>query len=406
MSDKKNVLLVGGSNVAAVCRAVSRRGLNIIAVNFPESFLRVEPDPAFIHVEGVDFTQVMPTVRRLLELHAQLGFIGVVAVSEFGLLPAAMVARQLGMPGTPLPVVQNVRDKVRMRRALETKGLGQVRFRFCATLVEAQEFFGRLGRPMIVKPLMGTGSDGVSRVDDAGQLAASWQLAGGARAFGGVICEEYIGGPEVSIEAYLVGGEFFPVAITDKLTNERFLEIGHSQPTLFPAPMQERIFTATHDVLRALGITDAVTHTEMRISSRGPVLIETHTRMGGDFIDVLTAETTGVDLGDIHVALALGEKPDVRPRELLNGAAVRFVTGTEGCVASIDLPVATEEIHEVRSYVHVGDLTTGRSSSLDRLGHVIAFGADRVDADRIADKAVAECCYVIETPEVPAVAAA
>ncbi|MEO8379195.1 MAG: ATP-grasp domain-containing protein [Acidobacteriota bacterium] len=395
---KKNILLVGGSNVPAVCRAASRRGLNIIAVNFPESFLRVEPDPAFIHIEGVDFTQVMPTVRRLMELHAQLGFVGVVAVSEFGLLPAAMVARQLSMPGTPLAVVQNVRDKVRMRRTLEEKGLGQVRFRGCSSLVEAQEFFDGIGGPIIVKPVMGTGSDGVSRVDEAGQLDAAWQLAGGARAFGGVICEEYIDGPEVSVEAYMSGGRFVPVAITDKRTNERFLETGHSQPTLLSAAVQEQIFAATHDVLRGLGVTDAVTHTEMRLSSKGPVLIETHTRMGGDFIDVLTYETTGVDLGDVHVALALGETPDVRPRELNQGAAVRFVTGGEGTVTSVQLPKAdaARGVHEVRGYAEAGDRTTGRSSSLDRLGHVITVCATRAEADRLVDEVVAECRFVID----------
>jgi len=405
---KKNILLVGGSNVPAVCRAASRRGLNIVAVNFPESFEREEPEEPFLHFEGVDFTQLMPTVRRLLELHAQYSFVGVVAVSEFGLLPAAMVARQLGLPGTPLSVVQDVRDKARMRRRLEAKGLGHVRFRSCASLGEAEEFFAGIGGPIIVKPVMGTGSDGVSRVDSASQLAAAWQLAGGARAFGGVICEEYIDGPEVSVEAYLVDGRFVPVAITDKLTDEHFLEVGHSQPTLLSPAVQEQIFAATHDVLRALGITDGVTHTEMRLSLKGPVLIETHTRMGGDFINVLTQETTGVDLGDVHVALALGEVPDVRPGELSRGAAIRFLTGEEGLVTSVALPPANSRrgIREIRSYVHAGDHTTGRSSSLDRLGHVITTGADRATADRIAEEVAAECRFHIEAPPVAAAAAA
>ena len=396
----RNILMVGGTNVPAVCRAATRRGLNIIAVNYPESFAHTPPDPAFIHIERADFSQLMPTVRRLLELHAQLGFVGVVAVSEFGLLPAAMVARHLGMPGTPLPVVQNVRDKMRMRRVLEANGLGQVRFRSCSTLGDAHEFFASLGGPMIVKPVMGTGSDGVSRVDDASELAEAWQLAGEARAFGGVLCEEYVDGPEVSVEAYVAGGELVPVAITDKMTNARFLEIGHSQPTRLPQAMQERVYAATGEILRALGVTDAVTHTEMRISSRGPVLIETHTRMGGDFIDVLTTATTGIDLGDVHVALALGEKPQGVRRAGSGAAAVRFFTGPEGRVAGFDLPRPAAGVHEIRSYVQPGDFTTGRSASLDRLGHVIAFGADRGEADRLADSVAGQCRFHIEDPRI------
>ncbi|MEO8378600.1 MAG: hypothetical protein ABI779_02945, partial [Acidobacteriota bacterium] len=156
-----------------------------------------------------------------------------------------------------------------------------------------------------------------------------------------------------------------------------------------------------HAILSALDITDAVTHTEMRLSSSGPKLIETHTRMGGDYIHILTEETTGVDLGEIHVALALGEKPDVRPGIASRGAAVRFMSGRAGRVVSIDLPAVdvAKGIHDARSYVKVGMVTSGRSASLDRFGHVLAVGASRAEADRIADQAVAECRFVVETPE-------
>lgn len=393
----KNILLVGGTNVPAVVRAATRRGYDIVAANFPESFDRVEPDPSFIHIEHVDFSKVMPTVRRLVDLHETFQYQGVVSVSEYGLLPAAMVARQLNLPGTPLGVVQNTRDKARMRRTLEAKGLGQVRFRACSSLDDAREFFSTLGGPMIIKPVMGTGSDGVSKVSDAADLAAAWQLAGGARAFGGVICEEYIEGPEVSVECVLIDGQFIPVAITDKTTDTRFLEIGHSQPTNLSPAMQHRIYAATHAVVRGLGITDAVTHTEMRLSPRGPVLIETHTRMGGDFIDILTRETTGVDFGEIHVALALGEKPVVRPQALARAAAVRFATAEAGRIMAVEVPEASEGIREITAYVKRGDRITGRSSSLDRLGHVIATGADRTEADRLADETLARCRFDVGT---------
>ena len=397
---KKNILLVGGTNTPAVIRAVTRRGYNIVAANFPESFERVDPDPALIHLEHCDFSKVMPTVRRLVELHEQFHFEGVVSVSEYGLLPAAMVARQLNLPGTQMGVVQNTRDKARMRRTLESKGLGQVKFRACSSLEEAQEFFFTLGGPMIVKPVMGTGSDGVSKVTDVNDIPAAWQVAGGARAFGGVICEEFINGPEVSVECVLVDGEFYPVAITDKMTDSRFLEIGHSQPTNLSPAMQHRIFAATHDVMRGLGITDGVTHTEMRLSERGPVLIETHTRMGGDYINILTEKTTGVDFGEIHVALALGEKPVVRPQALQRGAAVRFVKGDAGRVLSVEVPETSETVLEARSYVKPGDRTTGRSSSLDRIGHVIAVGENRAEADRVADEAVARFRFDINTTRI------
>src|SRR5204863_6270549 len=96
-------------------------------------------------------------------------------------------------------------------------------------------------------------------------------------------------------------------------------------------------------------------------------------------------------LADIIVACALGEKPNARPRLTGTAAAIRFITGPAGIVSAVDLPEVDIEggIREVRSYVKPGDETTGRSSSIDRLGHVIVTGANRAEADARADSAIA-----------------
>ncbi|HEX6161202.1 MAG TPA: ATP-grasp domain-containing protein, partial [Thermoanaerobaculia bacterium] len=386
---KKRALFVGGANLAPVREAAERRGYEIVAVNYAEAIERMDNFPSVIHAEAMNFKNTMAAQRRMVELHKQFGFSAIVPVSEYGLHAASMAARTLGLPYTPMEAVVNTRDKARMRKVLEAKGLAQVQYRSCTTLEQVREFFAQVGGPIIVKPLLGTGSDGVSRVDSDDELEGAWRTCGGARSFfGGAICEEFVDGPEVSVEAYLVDGQFVPVAITDKHTDERFLEIGHSQPTQLSPELQQQIFDKTRELLLALGVTHGVTHTEMRISKRGPVLIETHTRMGGDFISTLIQETTGVDLGDVLVACAFGETPAQHPRDMQRGCTIRFLTGPAGVVTSIDVPEAANGVKEARAYIKVGDETTGRSASLDRFGHVIAVGNSRNEADRIAEEAL------------------
>ncbi|HEY0143940.1 MAG TPA: ATP-grasp domain-containing protein [Thermoanaerobaculia bacterium] len=403
---KKTILLMGGANVPAVREAAERRGYDIIAINFAEAVERLEPEPSIIHAEGMDFANLMGAQRRLIELHRHYHYEAIVPTSEYGLLASSMAARALGLPYTPLEAVANTRDKVRMRRVLESKGLAQVRFRSCTAVGEVRAFLDEIGGPIIVKPLLGTGSDGVSRVDSQEQVENAWRITGAARSFGGVICEEYIDGPEFSIEAYLVDGEFFPVAITDKQTDARFLEIGHSQPTLLSEQVQQQVFDKTREILLALGITHGVTHTEMRVSpTRGPVLIETHTRMGGDLIHVLSKITTGVDLADLIVACSLGERPNVRPRNTGTAAAVRFVSGPAGVITSMDVPAVDEAngVRESRPYVGVGHEATGRSATLDRFGHVLTTGATRHEADARADETVARFRVTVGEKEAVAV---
>lgn len=383
------VLLAGGAETPELRDALERRGCRGVLLTFARTLETLEDHRVWAGTEGADFRQPLTVARRMAELHERYRFAGIVALGEFGLLPAAMAASRLGLPAPSLRAVMETRDKRRMREVLEEAGLGQVRHAACRSVSEGEAFLARIGGPIIVKPQDGTGSDGVSRVDHRAQLEGAFTLARGARSAGGVLCEEFLEGPEVSVEGVCVGGRFRPVAMTDKITDERFLETGHDQPSAYPSATQQAAFDLAGRVLAALGVTDAVTHTEFKMTSRGPVLIETHTRMGGDRIHVLTHRTTGVDLADVMVALALGETPEIDPRPTGRAASIRFLAGPGGRVARTDVAAAAASpfVEEVKLAVRPGDRVGGRSSSIDRLGHVLAVAPHRREASAAAEEA-------------------
>ena len=398
--DPRVLLLVGGAETPELRHALARRRGRAVLMSFAEILATVDDDPIWAGKEAADFRQPLAVARRIGELHVRHAFAGIVPLGEFGLLPAAMAAQRLGLPGPPLRAVMDTRDKRRMRQVLEAAGLGQVRHAACRSVGEAEAFLRKVGGSIIVKPEDGTGSDGVSRVEDPSQLEAAFTLARGARAVGGVLCEEFVEGPEVSVEGVCVGRRFVPVAMTDKLTDDRFLETGHDQPTGHSRATQQAAFDLAGRILEALGVADAVTHTEFKLTPRGPVLIETHTRMGGDRIHVLTHHTTGVDLADTMVALALGERPDIAPYATGRAASIRFVVGRAGRIARIDAAGADGGfVEEVKLAVGPGAVVRGRSSSLDRLGHVLAVAPRCEQAAQAADEARARVAveYEVET---------
>lgn len=61
------------------------------------------------------------------------------------------------------------------------------------------------------------------------------------------------------------------------------------------------------------------------------------------------------------------------------------MTARPGRVASIDPPPPDEGIEEVRVYVTPGQVVGERSSSLDRLGHVVAVAESAAAACRTAE---------------------
>jgi biotin carboxylase len=171
-----------------------------------------------------------------------------------------------------------------------------------------------------------------------------------------------------------VDGRFVAVALTDKLTDEQFLETGHQQPTAHPQSVFDAAAAIAAQSLPLLGIDNAVTHTEFRVSAtRGPVLIETHTRMGGDQIHVLTRLTTGVDLADLMVAFSIGETVDAHPAPQGRGAAIRFSTGRPGRVRAVQLPSRTAQPGiEAVFTPSIGRQFSGLSASRERQAYVIA----------------------------------
>ncbi len=380
-----HLLMLGGSACPEFFHAIERRGLRAVVLTVPEMMEGTEPPACCALFETVDLREPLKLLRRILQLSSRYRLVGVLGATEYGLEVAAMVATQLGLPTSPPRTVQNTRDKQRMRKVLAAAGLDQVRYATCRSAAEAEAFLRQVGGPIIVKPSAGTGSEGVTRVEDARHLAAALALAAGSRSRGPVLCEEYVEGTEVSLEACTVDGRFVPVAMTDKLTVEGFLEIGHQQPSVQPAAVQEQVGRCAERALAALGFDQTVSHTEFRLSPAGPVLIETHTRMPGDSVHLLTRHTTGVDLADLMVGLSLGERAVPEPRPTGRGAAVRFLVGGPGRVETVHAPSLGEIPGVERAHLRVrpGDQVGACRSSVDRLGYAVASGptvAAAVDA--------------------------
>ncbi|HEY3121101.1 MAG TPA: ATP-grasp domain-containing protein, partial [Vicinamibacteria bacterium] len=372
------LLLVGGAQTPEFGRAARRRGFETLVLLSEDEHVAGIGGDEFEHRERVDVDRPQSAIlRRILDLHETRRFAAIVPVMQYGLAPAALAARRLGLPGTPPAAVERTANKLRMRQVLEQAGLGQVRYAGCDSPEQVEAFRREVGGPIVVKPMSGTGSDGVSRVDAAEEVAAAFELAATARGSSGVLCEEFIAGPEVSLEGYVTEGRLVAVAITDKLSDARFLELGHSQPSRHPPEAQAEAWRLAERALAALGMTHAMCHTEIRLSPRGPVIVETHPRIGGGWIHVLTALTTGVDLADVAVALALGEAPGALPRPTGVAAAVAFLPARAGTVSAVEMPPATGEVRRagLGMFVKPGARLSGRSASWERLGQAVAVGA-------------------------------
>lgn len=224
---------------------------------------------------------------------------------------AAYVSKQLHLNGLTYEAALRARNKLLMRQAIEdANACLQPRFSlFKQDDVQSIHF------PVIIKPTDGSGSNGVTKVNIPEQFQAAIKRASSASGNCEILIEEYIEGQEISVEAISFHGKHYILTITDKETTGApyFVETAHHQPSALNDMMQQRIKEYTEQILMALNIDNAASHTEFKINADGDIyFIEVGARGGGDFISYNLVElSTGYDFvkGMIDVALNRFEPP-------------------------------------------------------------------------------------------------
>jgi biotin carboxylase len=232
------------------------------------------------------------------------------------------------------------------------------------TLDQATAAAQRTGFPVVLKPASHAASIGVIRADTPEELPAAWAFASaGAGEQGpeghGVLVEEYLVGPEISVECVTAGGRTTAVAVTRKEVGfaPYFEETGHTVTA--DDPLLPHVAPTAAKAVRALGITDGVQHVEMRLTASGPRLIEVNSRIGGDLIGTLVRLATGLDLPRIAADIACGNDPSLTPSAHRTAAIKILYPPADGTLTARHLAVDPGQqrpwLHQVAWLHDVGD---------------------------------------------------
>ena len=215
---------------------------------------------------------------------------------------------------------------------------------------------------------------------------------------GTVMVEEYMHGPEVSVEIMVIEGEPHILTITGKYITPPpyFVELAHCEPSRLDAKTQEDIRQVAIQAVKAIGIENAPAHVEIKVTEEGAKIVELAARLGGDFITSrLVPLSTGIDMVGASVLLATGEVPELTPK-WDRGAAIHFIHAgqeQEGVLTRIIVPDALYGqvgVEEISLYKKPGDPVQGTHSSNDRLGHVITTGETAEQAMELGKRVMAQ----------------
>lgn len=389
----KKIMILGASilQLPAIDKA-KEMGLKVIAVD-------MDPEAVGFKVPGV-VKEVISTIDTpvIVEAAKKHQIDGIMTLAtDMPMRSVAAVSKEMGLVGINADAALKATNKAEMRKALQIEGVPIPKFYKVSNEEEYMETVKNFTVPFIVKPADSSGSRGIYEVQDINDQKIIKEAYEYCRPFsrvGDVVVEEYMSGPEVSVETLSIDGECHVIQITDKLTTgaPHYVEMGHSQPTRHSREIAERIKEVAIAANKAIGIMNGPSHTEIIVTSEGPKIVELGARLGGDCITThLVPLSTGVNMVECCIKIALGEKPDIEPK-WSKGSAIRYFQQHAGAVKSIEGIELAEKIEGVQqiSIVHgVGETVTEVDSSGARMGFVIA-------QDENAEAAIADCVKALE----------
>jgi biotin carboxylase len=342
----------------------------------PEEFTpshRGTCDEAWLLAEGGEENWV----RRAVALHREVPFRRVVTVRERFLTVAARIGDALGLDGNPLDTVLTLKDKSLMRQSFDCHvDADAVRAEVMHTPGELDAFVARVGLPVVLKPRDGSGSEGIRILRDAQDVNAARQRIRARPA--GLLAEEFLDGPEFSVETFSHGGRHRILAVTEKFTGDNAVEVGHVVPARISPAEQSMLEDTARRFLDVIGLVEGPAHTEIILTPNGPRVVESHNRPGGDGIVDLVRHVTGLDIRDLLAAQIAGVTLPKPTEGTAGAAATWFLTAAPGIVTEVsgwDAASRQPGVVAVSAGIRAGQTVASLRSSDDRCGSVTAVAA-------------------------------
>lgn len=325
--------------------------------------------------------------------------------SEVSMNVMGRINDELHLSGISKEQAIRATNKQLMREAFERGNAPSPKSR-CFTDVEVAwgSFCTDFTGACILKPSRNSGSRGIAKIEeniDGAEYRKLFEIAKSESRDKQVMLEQFIVGPEFSIEIIVWNGQVNVLTVTDKKTTgaPHFVELGHNQPSCYPSETVEKIKTAAVAGVKALGVNNCACHAEVKVQNGEPYIMEIGARMGGDFIStILTPLSTGVDMIAAAVNCALGIEPCLQPTSKQQGVCIRYFCPNPDVLKSIKNTEVLNDprVYEWDIYHKEGDVIPEVTSSLCRSGHVIVTEETPQRAIELAERLISEVIFETE----------
>lgn len=332
---------------------------------------------------------------------------GVATTADFFVPQTSFIGNLLNLPSITYANALCARNKYLMRCVLKNiMPHVNPQFILADDIDTAMEFARETGFPIVAKPQDQNDSINVKKISDEAELAdymdvaQGWSVnSAGQTIENGVLLEGFIDGSEYSVETCQSFYEHIQlIGVTRKddfigLQHGNFTEDGLSFPVV--SNVASVLFSTVSEVLRTLGITCGVIHTECRHKNGDVKILEVNPRLAGDMLGSHAIELAlGVSPVAMLVEIALGKNIIWTSTQKLGAAIIGIKTEKQGRFLRIN---NLEQIRKMPGVRHVaiwskpGIMVGHAYSNADLLGRIVTQGRDADEAITLARTAANRC---------------
>ena len=270
----------------------------------------------------IDLKDKDEILKYAKELKENSGLKGIFTAGTDFSASVSYAAEKLGFPCHSYESALNATIKPRMRQCFDRSNVPSPRFFSLsgAEITEEKVFsiIENLSFPCVVKPADNMGARGCRMIRSKDEAWQSVKTAAENSRTSTVILEEYMEGPEFSIDAIVYDGTLTITGFADRhiFYKPYFIETGHTMPTKIDEKKRLALISAFADGVHALGLSCGAAKADIKFTEKGPQIGEIAARLSGGYMSGWTFPySSGLNLTKQALLVASGNEPS----ELIGG---------------------------------------------------------------------------------------
>jgi len=400
---KRLLILGAGKEQVVAITTAARKGIRTVALDMNPKADGANLADEFYPVSTRDVAAILDLLK-----HYPNKIDGVMTIASDIPHCVSAAAHLLNVPHIALDVANSCINKFRMKEVLAEHGVNIPAFALVRSVEELAAFVRQVGYPVVIKPVDNSGARGVLCVTEKVDLGWAFNYARKFSYSSEVQVEKFIAGLQLSTEGLMLDGIFHTTGLADRNyarldeTVPYMIEDGGDIPTVLISSRRQSLVAEFEKAVRALGIDWGPAKGDMVFGADGkPYVIEIAARLsGGNFCYDKVPWSTGVDIVDILIDMAINNPIDVRRFEPTKSLATsqRYFFPPPGRIAEIrglDTARQMASIKKLDLWANPGDEVPAVENHPSRVGYVIACAPDRATAIAAAENAVKTVEFVM-----------